>query len=124
MATTIPPVDNVDVDQKKGDHLTVILCAAAVIAIHVVAYIFWPAYVAETLKAGWYYVVDGILLLGCIVSSVIVWKMTFENYLPWKLTSLILFTVFTLIVTLWAGRKAQDRVDNGFDVLPTTQSAK
>lgn len=122
--TTPGPIDDLDADQKKGDYLTVGICSVLIIAIHIVAYIFWSAYPAFVLHEWWYYMVDAILITGYIVAAVIVWKMTFENYSNTKLGALIVATVLTLIFTLWVGRKAQDRVDNGFDVIPTTQITK
>lgn len=122
--TTPGPIDDLDADQKKGDYLTVGICSVLIIAIHIVSYIFWSAYPAFVLHEWWYYMVDAILITGYIVAAVIVWKMTFENYSNTKLGALIVATVLTLIFTLWVGRKAQDRVDNGFDVIPTTQITK
>ncbi len=130
MANTTPttptpgPIDDLDLDQKKGDYLTVGICSVLIVAIHIVAYIFWSAYPAFVLHEWWYYMVDAILITGYIVAAVIVWKMTFENYSNIKLGALIVATVLTLIFTLWVGAKAQDRVINGFDVIPTTQATK
>lgn len=111
MANATPPPDpknNLEVIQRKGDHLTVIICSLLIVAVHCLGF-FFPAY-HEKYSNSFFLVVLGISLVAFVFFAVLLWQMTFVEYKGWKITGVILSTVFNLLWVLAWGAGAMEAI--------------
>jgi hypothetical protein len=105
--------DNLDQDQKRGDHLTVALSLAAILLVHILIPILFPEY-------GYSYhntVFDigvGVLFIGYLLIASKLWSMTFETYNGWYVAGPVLMAVAGIIWFMSWGAVHGTAVLNGF----------
>lgn len=103
--------DNFGVDQRRGDHLMDLITLGIIIGLHVL-FLCLPTF-RPVLQNTVFLILDGVAIAAWFVFAAIAWKMTFENYLTWKIIAVILMTVAIVILFFAYGGAASTRALNG-----------
>ena len=111
--TTTTPLDNLDQDQKRGDHLTVALSLSAILLVQILIPVLFPEY-AFSYHNIIFDIVSGLLFVGYVGIASKLWKMTFETYNGWYVAGPIIMAVVCIIWFMSWGAVHGSNIDNGF----------